>query len=319
MFGRGVDRRQHSVGRHPAQQPQAGDARPGADLDHRGRAQVAASIRNAAPVLAPTGVAPRRSPLARASRAGRPGDELGIDPARQPLTCHGRHPTLPRHRPPVGGRCDWASSCRGAGGIDGPLPAFFQRTRNDRLDAFVGPDVRDRKVTRDHHCHVAGRHTGLDAAHLGVGCARALAAGLPLGVPAHGQPARCRGPHPRRLLRVFRSLETYTPGPSRAGCTDHDECLPRPVRRKQRIRIDALGEDAEARLRSAEPGPEQAYEQTHFDDDVQRAPRRPVAGVPRRSRPQTSRASPTRRSPPPWGLRSARSDLASTGAAPPAA
>ena len=59
------------------------------------------------------------------------------------------------------------------------------------------------------------------------------------------------------FLRVFRSLETNV-------------FLDR-VRRKQRIRIDALGEDAEARLRSAEPGPEQAYEQTHFDDDVQRA------------------------------------------------
>ncbi len=74
------------------------------------------------------------------------------------------------------------------------------------------------------------------------------------------------------FLRVFRSLETYTPG-SFEGWLHRittNVFLDR-VRRKQRIRIDALSEDAEARLRSAEPGPELAYEQTHFDDDVQRA------------------------------------------------
>ena len=43
------------------------------------------------------------------------------------------------------------------------------------------------------------------------------------------------------------------------------------MRRKQRIRFDALSEDASARLASAAPGPEQQVQDAMFDDDIQRA------------------------------------------------
>ena len=43
------------------------------------------------------------------------------------------------------------------------------------------------------------------------------------------------------------------------------------MRRKQRIRFDALSDESAARLPSRGPGPEQAYHDAHFDDDVQRA------------------------------------------------
>ncbi|HOT56074.1 MAG TPA: sigma-70 family RNA polymerase sigma factor, partial [Ornithinibacter sp.] len=41
--------------------------------------------------------------------------------------------------------------------------------------------------------------------------------------------------------------------------------------RKQRIRFDALSDESAARLEGRGPGPEQAYHDAHFDDDVQRA------------------------------------------------
>jgi RNA polymerase sigma-70 factor (ECF subfamily) len=43
------------------------------------------------------------------------------------------------------------------------------------------------------------------------------------------------------------------------------------VRRKQRIRFDALGEDAAERLASREPSPQQVFQDSHFDADVQQA------------------------------------------------
>src|SRR5690606_25199930 len=43
------------------------------------------------------------------------------------------------------------------------------------------------------------------------------------------------------------------------------------VRRRQRIRFDALSEESAARIPSARPGPEAAYEANHLDDDVPRA------------------------------------------------
>ena len=43
------------------------------------------------------------------------------------------------------------------------------------------------------------------------------------------------------------------------------------VRRKQRIRFDALGDDAAERLPSREPSPQQVFNDTHFDADVQQA------------------------------------------------
>jgi RNA polymerase sigma factor (sigma-70 family) len=43
------------------------------------------------------------------------------------------------------------------------------------------------------------------------------------------------------------------------------------MRRKQRIRFDALSDESSARLPSREPSPDQVYADRHFDDDVQRA------------------------------------------------
>jgi RNA polymerase sigma-70 factor (ECF subfamily) len=74
------------------------------------------------------------------------------------------------------------------------------------------------------------------------------------------------------FVRVFRSLSTYTPGTFEGWLhrITTNLFLDR-VRRKQRIRFDALGDDAGDRLASREPGPDQVYDDTHFDDDVQRA------------------------------------------------
>ncbi|GAB4077498.1 RNA polymerase sigma factor SigE [Nostocoides australiense] len=74
------------------------------------------------------------------------------------------------------------------------------------------------------------------------------------------------------FIRVFRSLGSYTPG-------NFEGWLHRittnvfldKMRRKQRIRFDALSDEASARIPSRELSPEQAYADRHFDDDVQRA------------------------------------------------
>ncbi len=74
------------------------------------------------------------------------------------------------------------------------------------------------------------------------------------------------------FIRVFRSLGSYSPG-------NFEGWLHRittnvfldKMRRKQRIRFDALSDESSARLPSREPSPEQAYADRHFDDDVQRA------------------------------------------------
>ncbi|MEI2776935.1 MAG: RNA polymerase sigma factor SigE [Tetrasphaera sp.] len=74
------------------------------------------------------------------------------------------------------------------------------------------------------------------------------------------------------FIRVFRSLGTYSPG-------NFEGWLHRittnvfldKMRRKQRIRFDALSDESSARIPSREPSPDQAYADRHFDDDVQRA------------------------------------------------
>ena len=74
------------------------------------------------------------------------------------------------------------------------------------------------------------------------------------------------------FVRVFRSLSTYTPGTFEGWLHRITTNLfLDQVRRKQRIRFDALGDDAGDRLASRERGPAQVYDDTHFDDDVQRA------------------------------------------------
>ncbi len=74
------------------------------------------------------------------------------------------------------------------------------------------------------------------------------------------------------FIRVFRSLSSYTPGTFEGWLhrITTNVFLDK-MRRKQRIRFDALPEDAAGRMASGEAGPAQTYDDTHFDDDVQRA------------------------------------------------
>jgi RNA polymerase sigma factor (sigma-70 family) len=74
------------------------------------------------------------------------------------------------------------------------------------------------------------------------------------------------------FIRVFRSLDSYQPGTFEGWLhrITTNAFLDK-MRRKQRIRFDALTDDAAARLPAREVGPEQSYTDTHFDDDVQRA------------------------------------------------
>lgn len=74
------------------------------------------------------------------------------------------------------------------------------------------------------------------------------------------------------FIRVFRSLDSYRPGTFEGWLhrITTNLFLDR-MRRRQRIRFDALSDDAAARLPSRTLGPAQHYDETHFDDDVQRA------------------------------------------------
>jgi RNA polymerase sigma-70 factor (ECF subfamily) len=73
------------------------------------------------------------------------------------------------------------------------------------------------------------------------------------------------------FVRVFRSLASYTPGTFEGWLHRITTNLfLDQVRRKARIRFDALPDDAE-RLPSGERGPAQLYDDTHFDADVQAA------------------------------------------------
>ncbi len=73
------------------------------------------------------------------------------------------------------------------------------------------------------------------------------------------------------FIRVFRSLATFQPGTFEGWLHRITTNLWLDmVRRRQRIRFDALPEDAE-RLEGTEPTPEQAYSDTHLDPTVQAA------------------------------------------------
>ena len=74
------------------------------------------------------------------------------------------------------------------------------------------------------------------------------------------------------FVRVFRSLHSYQQGTFEGWLhrITTNVFLDK-MRSKQRIRFDALPEDAASRMATSEPGPEQVYDQTHFADDVQRA------------------------------------------------
>jgi len=73
------------------------------------------------------------------------------------------------------------------------------------------------------------------------------------------------------FVRVFRSLSRYTPGTFEGWLHRITTNLFLDlVRRRARIRFDALPDDAE-RLVSGDRGPAQLYDDTHFDHDVQAA------------------------------------------------
>ena len=74
------------------------------------------------------------------------------------------------------------------------------------------------------------------------------------------------------FVRVFRSLSTYSPGTFEGWLHRITTNLfLDSVRRRARIRFDALGEDTTGRLAGREPGPAQAYDDTHLDADIQAA------------------------------------------------
>lgn len=74
------------------------------------------------------------------------------------------------------------------------------------------------------------------------------------------------------FVRVFRSLNSYTPGTFEGWLHRITTNLfLDQARRKQRIRFDSLPEDAEDRLPGRDQGPERAYEQNNLDRDIQAA------------------------------------------------
>jgi RNA polymerase sigma factor (sigma-70 family) len=74
------------------------------------------------------------------------------------------------------------------------------------------------------------------------------------------------------FIRVFRSLSTYTPGTFEGWLHRITTNLfLDQVRRKQRIRFDALADDAAERLSGREPAPDNALTEQMLDADVQAA------------------------------------------------
>ncbi|MGH3241967.1 MAG: RNA polymerase sigma factor SigE [Spirillospora sp.] len=74
------------------------------------------------------------------------------------------------------------------------------------------------------------------------------------------------------FVRVFRSLSSYSPGTFEGWLHRITTNLfLDKARRKQRIRFDALADDAAERLQGREPSPAQAYEERHLDADIERA------------------------------------------------
>jgi RNA polymerase sigma-70 factor (ECF subfamily) len=74
------------------------------------------------------------------------------------------------------------------------------------------------------------------------------------------------------FVRVFRSLANYTPGTFEGWLHRITTNLfLDQVRRRQRVRFDALPEDADDRLPGHDVGPERAWEFNNLDHDVQAA------------------------------------------------
>jgi len=74
------------------------------------------------------------------------------------------------------------------------------------------------------------------------------------------------------FVRVFRSLSTYSPGTFEGWLhrITTNLFLDR-VRRKQRIRFDALPDDAADRLQGREPTPANVFDDRHLEADIQAA------------------------------------------------
>jgi RNA polymerase sigma-70 factor (ECF subfamily) len=74
------------------------------------------------------------------------------------------------------------------------------------------------------------------------------------------------------FVRVFRSLSSYTPGTFEGWLHRITTNLfLDAARRRQRIRFEGLADEVAHRLAGAEPTPAQAFDDSHFDDDVQAA------------------------------------------------
>jgi RNA polymerase sigma factor (sigma-70 family) len=74
------------------------------------------------------------------------------------------------------------------------------------------------------------------------------------------------------FVRVFRSLAQYSPGTFEGWLHRITTNLFLDmVRRRQRIRFDALPEDAGDRLAGSDPGPEQTYHEMHLDPEIEAA------------------------------------------------
>ena len=74
------------------------------------------------------------------------------------------------------------------------------------------------------------------------------------------------------FVRVFRRLDTYTPGTFEGWLHRITTNLfLDQARRKQRIRFDALSDERAGLLRSTGPAPDTALDDQLFDDDVERA------------------------------------------------
>jgi RNA polymerase sigma-70 factor, ECF subfamily len=74
------------------------------------------------------------------------------------------------------------------------------------------------------------------------------------------------------FVRVFRSLDSYTPGTFEGWLHRITTNLfLDSARRKQRIRFEGLGDETAQRLRGGEPSPAQAFDDRHLDSDIQAA------------------------------------------------
>jgi RNA polymerase sigma-70 factor (ECF subfamily) len=74
------------------------------------------------------------------------------------------------------------------------------------------------------------------------------------------------------FVRVFRSLERYTPGTFEGWLHRITTNLfLDSARRKQRIRFEGLADDVAQRLPGNDPSPAQAFDDRHMDSDVQSA------------------------------------------------